>query len=118
MDPERIKLLGFGLPLNLYVDSFRCAIMDWQGQTLTVRELDMIKLMNQITDKPSWDRKVFDDTVTEKWRQEARDAEDLDITEAMLDWVSQVYLINPKISSHGENHSVVFLLLTPESEAQ
>ena len=65
----------------------------------------MIQLMNEITDKPSWDRKVFDETITEKWRQEARDAENLDITEAMLDWVSQVLLINPKI------HSVEFVLL-------
>ena len=51
----------------------------------------MIKVMNQITDKPGWDRKVFDDAVTEKWRQEARDAGDLDVTETMLDWVSQFF---------------------------
>lgn len=95
MDPERIKLPGFGLPLNHRFDSFKNAVMYWWGKPLTVRELNMIELMNQITDKPSWDRKVFDDTITEKWRQEARDAEDLDVTEAMFDWVSQVLLINP-----------------------
>ena len=117
MDPERIKLPGFGLPLNHHVDSFRCAIMDWQGKALTVRELNMIRLMDQITDKPSWDRKVFDDAVNEKWKQEARDAEDLDITEAMLDWVSQVYLINPKISSQEENH-FSRVSSSPASEAQ
>ena len=95
MDPERIKLPGFGLPLNHEIKSFPCAVLDWLGEPLTVRELNMIKLMNQITDKPGWDRKILDDTITEKWRQEARDAEDLDVTEAMLDWVSQVLLINP-----------------------
>ena len=68
MDPERIKLPGFGLPLNHHVDAFRSAIIDWQGKALTVRELNMIQLMNQTTNKPSWDRKVYDETITEKWR--------------------------------------------------
>ena len=95
MDQERIKLPGFGLPLRYQVDRIPCFVLDWQGGPLTVRKLNMIKVMNQITDKPGWDRKVFDDAVTEKWRQEARVAEDLDVTETMLDWVSQVLLINP-----------------------
>ena len=103
MDPERIKLPGFGLSLNHHVASFPCTIVDWDGTPLTVRELNMIQLMNQISDKPSWDRKVFDETVTKKWRQEALDAEDLDVTEAMLDWVSQVSLINLRIASQREN---------------
>ena len=54
MDPERIKLPGFGLPLNHEIKSFPCAVLDWLGEPLTVRELNM-----------------------------------------MLDWVSQVLLINP-----------------------
>ena len=105
MDPECIKLPGFGLPLNHYVACFRCAFVDWNGKPLTERELNMIDLMNQITDFPSWDRKVFDETVTEIWRQQFFDFEDPEVTEAMSDWVSQVLLINPLLPPHNEKHN-------------
>ncbi|KAK0516168.1 hypothetical protein JMJ35_000771 [Cladonia borealis] len=107
MDPERIKLPGFGLPLIHTDMSFKNAVVNWWGKPLTVRELNMIKLMNQITDKPSWDRKVFDDTVTEKWRQEARDAENLDVTEAMLDWI--IAELRDKAQSCRENGIIAAL---------
>ena len=90
MDPEPIKLPGFGHPINYQAPGMGAssdAVMDWYGQALTVRELKMIELMNQITEKPDWNRKVFDENITQKWRQEALDAENVDVTEKMLDWV-------------------------------
>ena len=47
----------------------------------------MMAIMDKITDKPDWDRKVFDDTIVHKWRQEALATEGMDVSEKMLDWV-------------------------------
>ena len=49
----------------------------------------MLSLMNTLTDKPDWGRKVFDEGITKKWRQEAKENRELDISERMLDWVSR-----------------------------
>ncbi|KAM6491139.1 Protein of unknown function (DUF4246) domain containing protein [Amanita muscaria] len=46
----------------------------------------MMKLMNQITDKPDWNIKVFDDNIANRWKNEALDVEDVDITQGMVDW--------------------------------
>jgi Protein of unknown function (DUF4246) len=37
----------------------------------TRREFLMLQFMNEVTDKLNWDVKAKDDTITEKWRQEA-----------------------------------------------
>lgn len=88
MTAERVKLPGFGLPVNYRPDErIQNAIIDWSGTILTVRELNMMAIMDKITDKPDWDRKVFDDTIVQKWRQEALAAEGTDVSEKMLDWV-------------------------------
>ena len=88
MAAERIKLPGFGLPVNYRPDEFfKNAVLDWSGTILTVRELNMMAIMNKITDKPDWDKKVFDDTIIQKWRQEALATEGMDMSEKMLDWV-------------------------------
>ena len=86
-----IKLPGFGLPINEGgpSDRFPNAVMDWGATPITVRERTMMSMMNSITDKPEWDRKVFEDDIVSKWRQEALGTEDMDVTEKMLDWVSR-----------------------------
>lgn len=72
MAVERIKLPGFGLPVNYRPKKcFPTAVLDWSGTILTVRELKMMAIMNKTTNKPDWDQKVFDDTIAHKWRQEA-----------------------------------------------
>lgn len=47
----------------------------------------MMAIMNKITDKPDWDKKVFDESIVRKWRQEALGTQGMDVTEKMLDWV-------------------------------
>ena len=90
---EETKLPSFGLPVNYRPDKhFPNAIQDWAGSILTLRELDMMAIMNDITDKPNWDIKVFDDSVVQKWRQEALANEYVDVSEKMLDWVRTKYL--------------------------
>ncbi|KAJ5988379.1 hypothetical protein N7481_003589 [Penicillium waksmanii] len=45
-----------------------------------------MRVMNSITDKPEWDRKVFDLNITSKWRDEITESGE-DITPRMIDWV-------------------------------
>ncbi|RDB22804.1 hypothetical protein Hypma_010044 [Hypsizygus marmoreus] len=103
----RFQLPGFGLPLNFTPcaespfgpakgegrDLFRNALdmRDIQsGYVLlpltTLREFTMLHLMNELTDKPDWHKKVFDDTIAAKWKSEALATESLDITQKMVDW--------------------------------
>ncbi|KAK1765337.1 hypothetical protein QBC33DRAFT_545162 [Phialemonium atrogriseum] len=50
---------------------FTHGVNEWHGERLTVRELQMLRLMDSITDKPEWDRKIFDEEIVGKWRAEA-----------------------------------------------
>lgn len=87
MAAEEIKLPGFGMPVNHRPGNhFPNAVLDWSGTILTVRELNMMAIMDKITDKLDWDKKVFDDTIVQKWRQEALFTEGMDVSEKMLDW--------------------------------
>lgn len=88
MASERIALPGFGLPVDHVNvrEAFPNAVEDWALEPATVRERTMIAMMDSITDKPEWDRKILDEKIVGKWRQEAVDSE-RDISEKMLDWV-------------------------------
>jgi hypothetical protein len=68
----------------------RCpnALQDWAPEPLTVRERNMMQIINALTDKPDWRRKVFDETILAKWRAEAVTEEGQGFTEKMFDYVS------------------------------
>lgn len=74
---ERISLPGFGLPVNHDpngVKAFPHAIGDMdlvQSLGITNRERRMMTFIGAITDKPEWERKVFDETIIAKWKEEA-----------------------------------------------
>jgi hypothetical protein len=51
----------------------------------TVRELTMLALINELTDLPDWDRKVFDPDFTFDWKSQKLWT-GKDITRSMLDW--------------------------------
>ncbi|KAG6844881.1 hypothetical protein H0H87_002716 [Tephrocybe sp. NHM501043] len=94
---SRIKLPGFGLrldynlgdgPHQLFInalDNDDLGSGRAQLPLTTLREFEMLKFMNVVTDKPNWHEKVFDDSITSKWREEAL-SEDVDITNAMINW--------------------------------
>lgn len=42
-----------------------------RAPVLPTREYTIIELVNTITDKPDWQRKVFDDAIVTRWRAEA-----------------------------------------------
>lgn len=47
-----------------------------ETELLYIRELAMMDMMEKLTDKPNWHKKIFDEKVVAKWRQEALDVPD------------------------------------------
>jgi hypothetical protein len=70
---------GLVLPLrhNPQEDYVHCPIgahgSCWgaDSELLPIRELAMMSIMDRLTDKEDWHKKVFDDEVVSKWREEA-----------------------------------------------
>ena len=97
MSLTQLGLPGSGLPVNHMPENplddegrgrlrFPYAITDWAPHPVTAREQTMVSFISQITEKEDWRRKVFDDTIVSRWKQE-KDAVD-DFTDAMFDFVS------------------------------
>ncbi|KAK1223146.1 hypothetical protein PQX77_013982 [Marasmius sp. AFHP31] len=99
--PDTTKLPGFGLPVNILPRStlenhssssksvrlcFPNAITSWLASNILVREQTMLSMMNKITEKPEWDRKVNDETIVVKWKNEALSREGVDFSEAMFNY--------------------------------
>lgn len=52
-------------------ERFPHAIADYFASNgITERELRMLDFVNQITDKPDWHKKVFDEQIVQKWKDE------------------------------------------------
>ncbi|TFK70996.1 hypothetical protein BDN72DRAFT_958380 [Pluteus cervinus] len=89
---KRVLLPGFGLPLYLDDDQKKKLFptaMDYPPTYLpltTLREFTMMNLMNQLTDKPKWDQKIEDPEIASKWREEALNIPDIDMSEQMVDY--------------------------------
>ncbi|SPO03682.1 uncharacterized protein DNG_06365 [Cephalotrichum gorgonifer] len=75
MGKEEVKptlcVPGFGLKVDERVwGTFPSAVGRWFSIGVTLREKRMMAFINDITDKPDWERKVFDDNIVERWRAE------------------------------------------------
>ncbi|KAH8427366.1 DUF4246 domain-containing protein [Aspergillus melleus] len=95
----RFDLPGFNLPLDfaprtphdtplLFPNALHEEDVEY-GRTSRAyvhREILMMQVMNSITDKPEWERKVFDDQIITKWRDKVA-ASGQDITPNMMDWI-------------------------------
>ncbi|KAE8346796.1 hypothetical protein BDV24DRAFT_147427 [Aspergillus arachidicola] len=108
------ELPGFGLPLDYYYDSieiYQPHILQQEDVQLievwcTYREILIMRVMNDITDEPEWNRKVFDEAITAKWRSEIV-ASDNDITPNMIDWI--IDEVKWKVDHYfATDHVVVF----------
>lgn len=84
-DADR-KVMGYQRRLNvatadLYGNAFPYSArpfrdpISWYGWPLIFRERAMLAFMAQITEKPQWERKVFDETTVQKWRDERHELE-------------------------------------------
>ncbi|CBX90456.1 hypothetical protein LEMA_P065820.1 [Plenodomus lingam JN3] len=101
----QIELPGFGRPLDVWdhpEDNPRAAalsaVKDWDHPVLTVRERCMLLFMNSITDKPGWEKKVYDDEIVAKWSQEAE----------ALDW-NKAAIAHGDMSPGNFNHCIAEL---------
>ncbi|KAH7092376.1 hypothetical protein FB567DRAFT_545535 [Paraphoma chrysanthemicola] len=72
------KYPGLGLPLrNDSPSDFDYGIgahpvcYGTHSELVNVREIAMMSVMDKLTDKPDWHKKVFDDEIATKWRDEA-----------------------------------------------
>lgn len=105
-DDGRISLPGFGSPVNYMVerDSWGVsrqtvlnrlpnALQEWSPEPLTVRERNMMQMINAITDKPEWRSKVNDWTILVKWQAEAVTEEGQGFTAKMFNYVSLAFMI-------------------------
>jgi hypothetical protein len=91
------QLPGLGLPIEHEGEgrtTFPLAIGDqpWTSNGVTLREQRMLAFISQITDKPDWEVKVFDEDIVSRWRAEAdvRPEEldgDLRLSSQMFDFV-------------------------------
>lgn len=70
------------------------AVVSWTHAVMTVRERCMLFFVDQISDKPDWTRKIHDEGIVAKWKQEVRDMdwskviEGGDMSEQMVAFVS------------------------------
>ncbi|SPO07175.1 uncharacterized protein DNG_09869 [Cephalotrichum gorgonifer] len=98
--PTPLRVPGAGLPINARPETmFPSALASpwsgmysWASRGVTLREQRMMAFISDITDKPEWERKVFDETIIEKWRAEAaQKPEELDgdviLSTEMFDFV-------------------------------
>jgi hypothetical protein len=103
--PTPLVLRGIGIPINdltgmkrmrssqitngsgfHHQDKFDSAVLGWEGLPTTVMEKTMTAFMGEITDKPEWTRKVFDDIIVSKWRAErAHRATNVQVHEVFTD---------------------------------
>jgi hypothetical protein len=103
---------GFGLPIDhegegLVMVPLAVGDMHWASRGVSLREQRMLDFIGQITDKPDWEVKVFDDDIVSRWRAEAEArpaAPDGDVymSQEMFDFVSYFPALN-----------VLFLLMIP-----
>ena len=113
----QLEVPGFGLPVNYMPSSFPDAVTSWAGDNLTVRERSMTGMMNEITDKPEWDRKVFNETIVAKWKEEA--LAKIDFSEQMFNYVSRLGSSCSRLTGYSYfSHSVlrnfvIRLLISP-----
>jgi hypothetical protein len=69
---------GLGLPLrhnpqenSHYPIGAHGSCRGADSDMLPIRELAMMSIMDRLTDKEDWQKKVFDDEIVSKWREEA-----------------------------------------------
>jgi hypothetical protein len=54
-----------------------------ETEMMTIREVAMLNLMDHLTDKPDWDRDVFNDDTVAEWRQETFSRSEVELFNAI-----------------------------------
>ena len=70
-----LELPGFGLPVNFLPEEHFPTLLgiesDFVANTLTNREICMLRFTEEITNKPNWWVKVHDAEIAARWKAEA-----------------------------------------------
>jgi hypothetical protein len=80
----------------------------WTAKAILIRELCMLKLVEEITNKPNWWKKVRDARLTEKWKKETLELDwskymkYADFTSSMAEWVRHHTLENSSLITASE----------------
>ncbi|KAK7963383.1 hypothetical protein PG988_010357 [Apiospora saccharicola] len=110
MEDQHPKYPGLGLDLRHYASGGwpnrlpcypigHCANLHGATSDLIqVREVFMMAVMDRLSDKPDWDRKVFDEEIVAKWRAEALQMPEEGIYRMVIEHVG------PKL--HGEESKI------------
>ncbi|KAF4589028.1 duf1665 domain containing protein [Ophiocordyceps camponoti-floridani] len=76
--PDQLRVPGLGLPADYFPGEgqhfpmlFGSEDRDWAAVTLTLREMCMLKFVEEISNKPEWWIKVFDPEISGRWKAEA-----------------------------------------------
>lgn len=102
---QKIRLPGYGLGLRQRYESgeeekgeFPVLVDDeedgWKAATLLIREYCMLKVLENLTNKPEWWKKVFDAEIAARWKAEMLSMDweqyhkNADFTPSMADAVS------------------------------
>ena len=89
---------GFRNAFRVHADGDQCA-----ANGVCLREKRMMAFINEITDKPDWERKVFDEGIVAKWKSEAdsqpRVGRDVYMSDEMFNFVSLGLLSFPALAS-------------------
>lgn len=62
---------GLGLPLQHATYAKYPNSSNTDSSLLPLREVTIMAIVSQLTDKPDWHRKVFDEEIVAKWKKEA-----------------------------------------------
>jgi hypothetical protein len=89
--PTPLKVPGlYDVPINVLLsrDQFATGTDDWDGHILTAKELAILDLINTFTDRPNWQRAIFDQQFIAQWREDAVESSSL-INDKTWDWCLQ-----------------------------
>ncbi|KAB2580842.1 hypothetical protein BFW01_g6895 [Lasiodiplodia theobromae] len=111
---QRLQRPAFGLPLNWRPERsygpnqkfyFPNAVAEWSAIEATLRETSMLAVMNLLTDKDEWRRKVFDESIVEHWRKDAVTTEGQGFSDEMFDFC--IAELRDKAKEHESTGMVV-----------
>ncbi|KAI9753168.1 MAG: hypothetical protein M1835_001022 [Candelina submexicana] len=103
-------LPGLDLPVNYYPkgllpNALRAA--EFNFDIITLREITMMRFVEQITNKFLWNEKIFDETITNRWKVEALATEGMDISEQMVDYCIAELKLKAKVFEATGGISVI-----------
>ncbi|KAF2649455.1 hypothetical protein K491DRAFT_698080 [Lophiostoma macrostomum CBS 122681] len=74
-----------------------------ESELLPIRELAMMSIMDKLTDKEDWQKKVFDEAIVAKWRKEALEIPDQEFVKLATSDKYQYWDVNGYVTTREDN---------------